>query len=76
MMVSQFKRGIGGPGLGFAARAGSDAQFGKAGGSSGLSQTEKHPTTSKLVKITPPKFATSTMRDGVFVEPMRAPPQK
>jgi hypothetical protein len=75
MVVNQFKRGTGGPGLGFASRAESHAKFGKVGECSGLSQSEKHPSTSKLVKITPTKFATP-MRDGVIKEPMRVLPQK
>ena len=70
-MVSQFKRGTDILGLCFAAKARSDAQLGKVGECSSLSQTEKHPTTSKLVKITPPKSATPAVRDGVFVEHVR-----
>jgi hypothetical protein len=36
MMVSQFKRGTGGPGLSFVVNDGSDARFGTAGECSGL----------------------------------------
>jgi hypothetical protein len=36
----------------------------------------KHPATFKLVKITPPKSVIPVVRNGVFVEPVRAPPQK
>jgi hypothetical protein len=40
MVVSQFKRGIGGPGLGFTAKDGSAACFGKVGEWSGLKPSE------------------------------------
>lgn len=75
MMVSQFKRGTGGPGLGFAAKDGSVARFGKVGECSGLTPSEKPSSTPKLIKITPPKPITP-VRDGVIEEPVRAPPQK
>jgi hypothetical protein len=39
MMLSQFKRGTGGPGLGFAAMDGSDARFGKVSECSGLTSS-------------------------------------
>jgi hypothetical protein len=75
MVVNQFKRGTGGPRLGFASRARSHTKFGKVGECSGLSQLEKHPATFELVKITPTKFATP-MRDGVIKDPVRVLPQK
>jgi hypothetical protein len=52
MMVSQFKRGTGGPGLGFAAKDGSVARFGKVGECSGLTPSEKPSPTPKLIKTT------------------------
>jgi hypothetical protein len=55
---------------------GSDTSFDKVGECSGLTPSEKHPTTSKLVKITPPKSATPVVRYGMLVEPVRVPPQK
>jgi hypothetical protein len=74
-LVSQFKRGTGGPGLGFAAKNGSVARFGKVGECSGLTPSEKLSPTPKLIKTTPAKPITS-VRDGVIEEPVRAPPQK
>jgi hypothetical protein len=75
MMVSQFKRGTGGPGLGFAAKDGSVTCFGKVGEGSGLTPSEKPSPTPKLIKTTPAKPITP-VRDGVIDEPVRAPPQK
>jgi hypothetical protein len=75
MMVSQFKRGAGGPGLGFATKDGSVALFGKVGECSGLTPSEKPSPTPKLIKTTSAKPVTP-VRDGVIDEPMRDPPQK
>jgi hypothetical protein len=75
MMVSQFKRGAGGLGLGFATKDGSVARFGKVGECSGLTPSEKPSPTPKLIKTTSAKPITP-VRDGVIDEPMRAPPQK
>jgi hypothetical protein len=75
MMVSQFKRGTGEPGLGFATKDGSVTRFGKVGECSGLTPSEKPSLTPKLIKITPAKHITP-MRDGVIDEPVRAPPHK
>jgi hypothetical protein len=75
MVVSQFKRGTGGMGLGFAAKDGSVTRFGKVGEWSGLTHLEKPSPIPNLIKITPPKPITP-VRDGVIEEPMRAPPQK
>jgi hypothetical protein len=75
MMVSQFKRGTGGPGLGFAAKDGSVARFGKVGECSGLTPSEKPSPTPKIIKTTPTK-PIIPMRDGVIDEPVRASPQK
>jgi hypothetical protein len=75
MMVSQFKRGTGGPGLGFATKDGSVARFGKVGECSGLTPSEKPSSTPKLIKTTFAKPVTP-MIDGVIDEPMRDPPQK
>jgi hypothetical protein len=73
MMVSQFNRGTGIPELGFAAKNGSVARFGKVGECSGLTPSEKPSPTPKLIKITPPKPITP-VRDDVIEEPVRAPP--
>jgi hypothetical protein len=75
MMVSQFKRGTGRSRLGFAAKDGSVACFGKVGECSGLTPSEKSSPTPKLIKTTPAKPITP-VRDGVIDEPVRAPPQK
>jgi hypothetical protein len=75
MMASQFKRGTGGPGLGFAAKDGSVTRFRKLGECSGLTPSKKPSPTPKLIKITPAKSITP-MKDGVIDEPVRAPPQK
>jgi hypothetical protein len=75
MVVSQFKRGIGGPGLGFTAKDGSAACFGKVGEWSGLKPSEKPSTTPKLIKITPPNPIVP-LRHDVIEKPVRAPPQK
>jgi hypothetical protein len=75
MMVSQFKRGTGGPGLGFATKDGSVTRFGKVGECGGLTPSEKPSSTPKLIKTTFAKPVTP-MRDGVIDEPMRNPPKK
>ena len=74
-MVSQFKRGTGRLGLGFAVKDGNAACFGKVGEWSGLKPSEKPSATPKLIKITPHKL-TTPVRDGVIEELVRAPPQK
>ena len=71
-MVSEFKKGIGGPETCFASRSRSDLHFGKVGEWSGLKPSEKHSATPKLIKTIPPK-PTTPMRDGLIKEPMRAP---
>jgi hypothetical protein len=73
-MVSKFKRGIGGPGLGFAAKDGSVACFGKVGECSGLKPSEKPSATPKVIKLTPPKIVIPAVKNGVIEESMRAPP--
>jgi hypothetical protein len=75
MMVSQFKRGTGGPRSGFAAKDGSVSQFGKVGECSGLPPLDKPSPTPKLIKTTTAKPITP-VRDGVIDEPVRAPPHK
>jgi hypothetical protein len=75
MMISQFKRGTGGPGLGFATKDGSVARFGKVGECNCLTPSEKPSSTPKLIKTTFAKPVTP-VRDGVIDEPMRDPPQK
>jgi hypothetical protein len=64
MMVSQFKRGTGGPGLGFAAKDGIIACFGKVGEWSGLKPLEKLSATPKLIKITPSKQEVEMLHEG------------
>jgi hypothetical protein len=73
MVVNQFKRGVGGPGLGFVTKDGSGACFWKVGEWSGLKASEKPSANPKLIKITPPK-PVPHVRDGVIEEPVRAPP--
>jgi hypothetical protein len=75
MMVSQFKRGTGRPRLGFATKDESVACFGKVGEWTGLKQLDKPLANPKVIKITTPK-STTPVRDDVFEEPVRAPPQK
>jgi hypothetical protein len=74
MMVSQFKRGTGWPRLGFASKDRSVTCFGKVGECSVLKPSEKPSTTSKLVKLTPPKTATPAVKNGLIEEHVRAPP--
>jgi hypothetical protein len=76
MMVSQFKRGISGLGLGFGAKDGKVACFGTVGEYNGLKPSEKPSTTPKLFKLTPHKSSTHDVKNGVIEEPVRAPPQK
>jgi hypothetical protein len=56
MIVSQFKRVISEPGLGFASRDGSDTSYGKVGECSGLTPSAKPPVSSQPIKFSPPKF--------------------
>jgi hypothetical protein len=65
MVVSQFKRGSGGPRIGFDSMTGSDVLVGKDGEWSGLKPLEKPLAPPKLIKITPPKPITP-VRDGVM----------
>jgi hypothetical protein len=74
MMMSQFKRGTGTSGVGFALGGKGEHVCGKVGEFSGLSPSKKSPTTPKLIKITPPKPTEPTVKDGVFEETRRAPP--
>lgn len=79
MMLSQYKRGTDTTGLGFATGGKGDNVFGKVGEHSGLSPSEKSTNAPKLIKITPPKPSEPTkpiVKDGVFEEPSKAPPQK
>jgi hypothetical protein len=71
MMMSQFRRGTGASGVGFALGWKVENIYGKVGECSGLNPSEKPFTTPKLIKITPPK---PTVKDGVFEEHPRAPP--
>jgi hypothetical protein len=76
MMMSQFRRETRTSGVGFALGGKGEHVYGKIGEFSGLSLSEKPPTTLKLIKITPPKPIEPTVKDRVFEEPPRAPPQK
>ena len=75
MMVSHFKWGTDGLGLGFAAKDGIIACFGKVGEWNGLKPLEKPSATPKIIKTTPPKSITP-VRDSVIEEHVRDPPQK
>jgi hypothetical protein len=76
MMMSQFRRETGTSGVGFALGGKGEYVYGKVGEFSGLSPSEKPSTTSKLIKINPPKPTEPTMKDRVFEEPPKAPPKK
>jgi len=76
MMVNQLRRGIGGPGIGFASNEKGANLFGKIGECSSLKPSEKITSTPKLTKITPPKPSEPIVKDGVVEEPTKAPPQK
>jgi hypothetical protein len=76
IMMSQFRRGTRTSGVDFALDGKGENVYGKVGEFSGLSPSEKSSTTSKLIKINPPKPTEPTVKDGVFEEPPRAPPQK
>jgi hypothetical protein len=73
MLMSQFRRRTGASGVGFALGGKGENIYGKVGDCSGLNPSEKPSTTPKLIKITPPE---PTVKDGVFEEPPKAPPQK
>ena len=74
MMVNQFRRGIGGLGVGFALCDKGENIYGKVGECSGLKPSEKPTTTPKLTKISPAKPTLPTIKDGVFEEPPKASP--
>jgi hypothetical protein len=74
MMMSQFRRGTGTSGVGFALGGNGEHVYGKVDEFSGLSPSEKPFTTPTLIKINPPKPTEPTVKDGVFEEPPRAPP--
>jgi hypothetical protein len=76
MMMSQFKRRTGTSRIGFAEGAKGEISYGKVGEHSGLKPIEKPSTTPKLTKINPPKPTKPIVKDGVFEEPPKAPPQK
>jgi len=63
MMVNQFRRGIGGLGVGFALCEKGENIYVKFGVCSGLKPSEKPTTTPKLTKITPPKPTLPTIKD-------------
>jgi hypothetical protein len=76
MMISQFRRGTGASGVGFALGGNGENIYGKVGECSGLRPSKKPSTTPKLIKITPPKPTEPIVKDGVFEEPLKALPQK
>ena len=53
--MSQFRRGTGASGVGFALGGKGENIYGKVGEYSGLNSSEKPSTTPKLIKIAPPK---------------------
>jgi hypothetical protein len=74
MMMSQFKWGTGASGVAFALGGKGENIYGKVDEFSDLNQSEKPFTTPKLIKITPPKPTEPIVKDGVFEEPLKAPP--
>jgi hypothetical protein len=76
MTMSSFRRGTSASGVGFALGENGENIYGKVDECSGLNLSEKPSTTPKLIKITPPKPTEPTVKDGVFEEPPKAPPQK
>jgi hypothetical protein len=76
MMMSQFRRGTGALGVGFALGGKGESVYGKVGEFSGLNPSEKPSTTPKLIKISPPKPIEPVVKDGVFKEPPKVSPQK
>jgi len=74
MMMSQFWRGTGTSGVGFAIGGKGENIYGKVGEFSGLSPSEKPSTTPKLIKFTPPEPSKPTVKDGVFEEPPKVSP--
>ena len=74
MMMSQFRRGTSASGVGFAVGGKGENLYGKVEEYSGLIPTKKPTTTPKLIKITPPEPTLPTTKDGVFEEPLKAPP--
>jgi hypothetical protein len=76
MMMSQFKWGTGASSIGFTLGGKGESVYSKVGEFSVLNPSEKPSTTPKLIKITPPKPIEPVVKDGVFEEPSKAPPQK
>jgi hypothetical protein len=76
MMMSQFRRRTRTSGVGFTLGGKGEHVYGKVNEFSGLSPSEKRSTTPKLIKINPPKSTKLTVKDGVFEESPRDPPQK
>jgi len=74
--MNQLRRGVGGPGIGFASNEKGVNLFGKIGEYSGLKPSEKAIPTPKLTKNTPPKPIEPIVKDGIVEEPPKAPPQK
>jgi hypothetical protein len=74
MIMSQFRQRTRTSRVGFALGGKGEHVYGKISEFSGLSSSEKPSTTSKLIKINPPKPTEPTVKDGVFEEPPRAPP--
>jgi hypothetical protein len=76
MMMSQFRRGTGASGVGFSLGGKGENVYSKVGEFSGVNPSEKLFTTPKLIKITAPKPTEPIVKDGVFEESPKAPPQK
>jgi len=76
MMMTQLRRGIGGPGIGFSSDGKGANLFGKIGECSGLKPSEKPISTSILTKTILPKPLEPIVKDGVVEESPKAPPQK
>ena len=76
MMMSQSRWRTGASGVGFALGVQGENIYGKVGEYSGLNPSEKPSTNPKLIKITPPKPTEPTVKDEVFEEAPKAPPQK
>jgi hypothetical protein len=76
MMMSQFRRRTSASGVGFAFGGKGENIYVKVGECSSLNPSEKPSTTPKLIKITPPEPTEPTIKDEVFEEPPKVPPQK
>lgn len=72
-MIHQFKQGSGPPGVGFAIDGVDfDKLYGKIGECGGFKHNEKPPSSTN----TKPTMSKLNTKDGVFIEPPKAPPQQ